>query len=304
MNDGTSRVALTKGGSRYDNVRRALELVQDDVDLRGVQRILVKPNLVSARRRLAATHVDGIRAVLDFLRGRYQGRIVIAERSEAGTTADAFRRFRYLDLPQRYGVEILELSGQETVDITAYDSELQPLTLRVDRYVVESDYRISVNPPKNHDCVLCTLSAKNMAVGSLVKDEHANDRKLFHQGHAVENLNLYHIVRKVYPHLAVIDGYEGMEGDGPVNGDPVPLGVAVASTDFVAVDATAARVMGFDPAGIGYLTYCQQGGLGRIDAEQIHLLGAHLDECCCPFKHHPNHREQLDWRIEGVERYL
>ena len=56
-------VALVRGDSRYTNVRDALELIADQVSLADKRRILIKVNFVSARRQLAATHVDAVRAV-------------------------------------------------------------------------------------------------------------------------------------------------------------------------------------------------------------------------------------------------
>ena len=47
--------------------------------------------------------------------------------------------------------------------------------------------------------------------------------------------------------MSVTDGFVGMEGNGPVNGEPVDSLVVFASTDPVAADITAMRVMGFDP---------------------------------------------------------
>jgi hypothetical protein len=48
------------------------------------------------------------------------------------------------------------------------------------------------------------------------------------------------IVATVRPHLAIVDGIVGMEGDGPILGDPRAAGVLVMGTSFPAVDATAA----------------------------------------------------------------
>ena len=62
-----SRVALMKGDNRYDNATKALSLIKEDINLSDKKRILVKPNFVSTRRQLAATHVEVVRAVLDFL---------------------------------------------------------------------------------------------------------------------------------------------------------------------------------------------------------------------------------------------
>ena len=49
------------------------------------------------------------------------------------------------------------------------------------------------------------------------------------------------------PDLAVIDGFVGIEGNGPAWGSPIASHVALASLDAVAADITATRVMGFDP---------------------------------------------------------
>jgi len=49
-----------------------------------------------------------------------------------------------------------------------YDWRLRPLRLHLARSVVESDFRISVGPPKTHDIVIVTLSLKNMIMGSLI----------------------------------------------------------------------------------------------------------------------------------------
>ena len=47
-------------------------------------------------------------------------------------------------------------------------------------------------------------------------------------------------------YYSVVDGVIGMEGMGPMQGDPISSGVVLVGTDPVAVDAVAARVMGFD----------------------------------------------------------
>ncbi|MFQ5812142.1 MAG: hypothetical protein ACE5I2_02960, partial [Anaerolineae bacterium] len=62
-----SKVALIKGDDRYENIAQVLTLIEDGVDLSDKKRILIKPNFVSTRRQLAATHVEAVRAVLDWL---------------------------------------------------------------------------------------------------------------------------------------------------------------------------------------------------------------------------------------------
>lgn len=47
-------------------------------------------------------------------------------------------------------------------------------------------------------------------------------------------------------YYSVVDGMVGMEGDGPMQGEPVDSRVVIGGADPVAVDMVAARVMGFD----------------------------------------------------------
>ena len=163
-----SRVALVQGADRYDNVSRALEQIAADVDLSDKKQILIKPNFVVTHKPLAATHVDGVRAVLDFVRARYDGPITIAEGPSVQPAAEGFRLHSYEPLVESHGVTLADLNHDEPVPVDVYDWRLRPLRLHLARSVVESDFRISVGPPKTHDIVIVTLSLKNMIMGSLI----------------------------------------------------------------------------------------------------------------------------------------
>jgi uncharacterized protein (DUF362 family) len=76
----------------------------------------------------------------------------------------------------------------------------------------------------------------------------------------------------VRPSLAIVDGIVGMQGDGPIMGDPIAAGVLVLGRNPTAVDATSCRIMGIDPAAIGYLRKAD-GRLGPIEAAAIEQRG-------------------------------
>jgi len=332
-----SHVALIKGNDRYDNIVQALALIEDEIDLSDKKRVLIKPNFVSTRRQLAATHVDAVRAVLDWLRPRYDGPITIGEGAATSDTFDGYRNFGYLDLAEDYDVQFVDLNRDQWVPIEIYDRNLSPMTVRVARTTLESDFRISVGPPKTHDAVIVTLSLKNIVVGSLIRGRggglfqklgqllpgrltnsvwaekaksclstvNRSDKFAIHQGYHGINLNLYRLAKVIAPHLSVIDGFVGMEGYGPSSGDPVELGVAIVSTDFLAADIVATAIMGFDPDEVGYLHYCKLGGLGVGDLNDIVIVGnTTIEESRRPFKPHPTYRQQLQWRLPDVEEYL
>ncbi len=332
-----SRVALIRGNDRYDNITQALALIEDGVDLSDKKRILIKPNFVSTRRQLASTHVEAVRAVLDWLCPRYDGPITIGEGAAVSDTFNGYRNFGYLDLAEEYNVRFVDLNQDEWAPVQVYDRRVHPMPVRVARTTLESDFRISIGPPKTHDAVIVTLSLKNMVVGSMIRGRggglfqrlgqllpdrltnsalaekvkghlstvNRSDKFALHQGYHGLNLNLYALAKIIAPHLSVIDGFVGMEGSGPGSGEPVDLRVAIASTDFLAADAVATRLMGFDPDEVGYLHYCKLGGLGAGDLDDIAFAGnTTIEECAKKFRPHPTYRQQLEWRIPDVERYI
>ena len=340
-----ARLSLIRGDDRYHNVCAALDALDDQIDLAGRRRVLIKPNFVATDNPLATTHADATRALLDFLRRRYDGPISIAEGPAVGTAAEAFARFGYQELAREYHAELLDLNHDETIGVDARDWRLRPLRLQMARSALESDFRISIGPPKTHDVVIVTLSIKNMVMGTLVsRFTHAgdsqngrggdggavgrlskllkgivpewvrglppaewaeframsllepSDKMKMHQSYPVINLNLALLAPHVMPHLAVLDGYEAMEGNGPTGGTPVPLRVAVAGTDALAVDVLGAALMGFDAREVGYLHYCARLGLGTADLAEIEVVGnATLDECRRSFRPHDRYKRQRRW---------
>ena len=163
-----TQVALVQGNDRYDNVRQALDRISGDLDLPAKRHVLIKPNFVVTHKPLAATHVDAVRAVLDFVRERYDGPITIAEGPSVQPAAEGFRLHGYESLVESHGVTLADLNHDEEVPVDVYDWKLRPLRLHLARSVVESDFRISVGPPKTHDIVIVTLSLKNMIMGALI----------------------------------------------------------------------------------------------------------------------------------------
>lgn len=82
-----SKVALVGKKGRYQNIIGALKLVGEDFtgELKVAERPLIKVNFVSDSNQLAATHVDAVRAVLDFLSPLTSQKILVAEASYGNT---------------------------------------------------------------------------------------------------------------------------------------------------------------------------------------------------------------------------
>jgi uncharacterized protein (DUF362 family) len=95
---------------------------------------------------------------------------------------------------------------------------------------------------------------------------------------------MFHLAQEVYPDLGVIDGFVGMEGNGPVGGTAFDSRVALASRDALAADIIATKIMGFDPKRVLYLTSLTEAGLGQGDIEKIKVLGTPMSQCQYHFK--------------------
>ena len=289
----TSRVSLVKGNDRYEIISQSLRMIEDDIlGAIGDKKILLKPNIVLSDCPVCVTHVDAVRAVLDFLAPHYKKTILIGE-SGFHNTMDGFKSNGYLPLEKQYNVKIVDLN----LDTFQYRYVLglgnKPTPIRIINTFLDPDiYLISLAVMKTHNYVFVTLALKNVLMASPLNDYKTNDKGLMHQAPPARNdllhFNMFHMAREIYPDLAVIDGFVGVEGNGPAWGTPIASKVALASRDPLAADITATRVMGYDPGIVNYLTAMAEAGMGQGDPNKIRLLGTPLEQCVCKYK--PNEK--------------
>jgi len=290
---GPARVSLVKGTNRYDIVFRSLKLIEDEVlSSIGRKRILVKPNMVLSDCAACATHVDAVRAVLDFLAPHFKSQILIGE-SGVQNTMDGFVYNGYRRLEKDYNVKLMDLNHDKFQVRYVLGLDNKPTPVRfINTFFDPNLYIISVARMKTHNYVFVTLSIKNVIMASPLNDYKHNDKGLMHQAPPARNdllhYNMFHIAQEIFPDLAVIDGFVGIEGNGPAWGSLIGSKVALASLDAVAADITGTRVMGFDPKQINYLRVMAEAGLGQGEYDKIQLLGTPLDQCITKYK--PNER--------------
>ncbi|MFQ6034596.1 MAG: DUF362 domain-containing protein [Sedimentisphaerales bacterium] len=300
-----AKVSLIKGNDRRDIVYQALKNIEDQIlPSIGNKNILIKPNFVVTHRQLAATHVDAVRAILDFLKPHHKKQILIGEStiSKEGTF-DGFKNYGYLPLQKQYHVKLLDLNRQPWQYRYVFGRGHRPTPIRIISTFLNPDlYIISAAKMKTHDRVVTTLSLKNVLLGAPLNDYKKNDKWLTHAAYnfsreAVLHYNMFHLAQEIYPDLGVIDGFVAMEGNGPVGGTAVDARVALASTDPLAMDILATRIMGFDPSQIMYLTAMAEAGMGQGDLDKIEVLGTPLEQCQYHFKPHDKLIEPYGFKI-------
>ena len=185
-----------------------------------------------------------------------------------------------------------------------YDMHLLPIRLGA-RFVDPDAFLISSAVMKTHNMVVATMSIKNVVLGAPLppppgqnRPWNESEKRKFHVGIRAGNYNMYLAVQRMMHNwgVGIVDGYEGMEGNGPVSGTPVPHRIALASTDFLAVDRVGLECMGIDASWPGYLNYAYQAGLGQYDLSKIDVLGARIADVQRKYRLHADVDRMLEWR--------
>lgn len=304
-----STVSLVQGSDRRRNVYNALLAIDGQIRpaLARKQYVLLKPNTVAVNNQLGSTHVDALRGILDYLGERTRAPIVIADSSK-DCTWDAYDNFLYNRLLTEYRplkitlVDLNEDSSPVVHEIIDRDLHLTQVRL-ASRLFDPSAFILGCALLKAHDNVVATLSVKNLVMAAPLHNPRGvtakwHDKARYHQGYRQIQMNLALTAKRMRPFwgATVIDGYEGMEGEGPLRGTPVPSRLAIASTDFVAADRIGVEAMGVNPSWPGYLQYCCDAGLGQYDLAKIDLRGSTpLSQVRKIYRLHPRVNKQIEW---------
>jgi uncharacterized protein (DUF362 family) len=304
-----STVALTSGENRRKNVFDALVAIDDQIrpKLKTKKRVLIKPNNVSVTNQLAATHIDALRGILDYLAPRFKGQITIGE-SSASNTWTGFNNYKYPELVKEYKsskIELLDFNEEGRFVLQALlDQDAHVVPVRLAARMLDPDaFIIGASLLKSHNYAVVSLSVKNMVMGAPLHSapkgtERFNHKQSYHAGYHLMHYNLLATAQSLQPYwgVSVIDAFEGMEGNGPVSGTPVPSRLALASNDFIAADRVGIECMGIDPRWAGYLLYCGQMGLGNYDLAKIDVRGASVASVQKKYRLAADVDQQLRWR--------
>jgi len=302
--NGSTRVSISTGNDRADMAFRALAPFSEEIRRAiGNRRVVLKPNNVLIYVPQACTHVDTLEGILEFLKSIGKlGNVVIAESSASDSTLSGFENFGYLKLLSKYPVKLADLDNEPfEIMYVVNEKDYRPHPIRVSSLITDpQSFVVSVARMKTHHSVGATLSLKNIVFGAPIKDPGftlyhedirfsasakktkpgtMSDKRTVHGGgvHAV-NYNMAMLAPRLHPDLAVIDGYEGMEGNGPTLGTVIDHRVCIAGPDWLAADRVGIELMGIDFSKIGYLQHCARMNLGIADLSKIEIVGESLKD--------------------------
>lgn len=199
-------------------------------------------------------------------------------------------------LTLKYGGKVtfacLEVDSPEWVEVP---SRTYLEKIAISSLVSRADRVISIPVAKTHSWAQLTLALKNF-IGITPLERYAawinnsywdRDKVLDHSSpQAIAQIYL-DIVDAIRPDLSIIDFSIGVEGDGPTMGsggitvnmkERLGSWLVLASTDIMAADATAARIMSHNVHDVKQLQMGYNMGLGEIREESIGIVGEKIED--------------------------
>lgn len=236
------------------------------------KRVVLKPNLVEYHRdKVINTDPRFVAAVIDLFRREGAAEIIVAE------GPGHWRNVQFLvnesglgDVLRSRGVRFVDINHDEPVKVVNLGRLTGLDHLYLSSTVLSADVFVSLPKLKTHHWAGVTLSLKNL-FGTLPGCCYGWPKNELHWRGIPQSI--VDIALTQTPHLAIVDGIVGMEGDGPLNGTAKPFGATIMGHDLVAVDATCCRLMGLAPERVPTLILAADKRLGHLAADRIPQLG-------------------------------
>ncbi len=248
--------------------------------LRG-KRVLLKPNMVEPIRESPhmTTHPAMVLAAAEVFRG-WGARVSVGE-------APGHLRDTDLALVESGIGEALDTAKLPFADLNYQDVAWVPNAgkksklpgLFFPQAVHEADLIVSLPKMKTHHWVGVTAAMKNL-YGTIPGCKYGWPKNVLHYSGIPETV--FDINASLPRTIAIIDGIDCMEGDGPIMGTLKRMGLVLVSTCPAAADATACRLMDVDPWAVPYLKLAANR-LGPIDDRLIAQRGEAWKPLVSPF---------------------
>jgi uncharacterized protein (DUF362 family) len=292
-------------GQRYDGPLE--QTIRDGLLATGIEpamlrgrRVLLKPNMVEPTRNAPhmTTHPAVLRATAEVFR-RWDALVTVGEApGHVRDTEWALYESRLGEALDADKIPFADLNYEDVAWIKNA-ARVSPLEgFFFPKAVIEADLVVSMPKLKTHHWVGCTISLKNL-YGTLPGIKYGWPKNVLH--HAGIPQTVVDINASLPKAIAVVDGIDCMEGDGPIMGSLKHMGLIAVGTNLTALDSTLARIMGLDPRRVSYLQLAA-GRLGPVEDRLIEQRGEPWKKLVSPFKilDRPHLRELQATRPEDL----
>lgn len=267
----------TRPETVVEDYGRLMRLVKYDQVLSRDQDLILKLNLSWTKYFPACSsqpwQVDGIVSTL-LADGYDRARILPVENKTVVTNpVEGCRNNKWFPILQRAGLPFIPLPDVEWT-VYRFTSPLLKLNhifpdgIEIPKMYVGKNI-LQAPTLKTHGHSTTTGAIKN-SFGGLLKEVRHYAHEFMHE----VLVDLMYMQRELHPNVfAVMDGTVMGDGAGPRTMIPRVGNLILASSDQVAIDAIAAKIMGYDPLAIPYLRMCHERGLGIADPRDIEIVG-------------------------------
>jgi uncharacterized protein (DUF362 family)/Pyruvate/2-oxoacid:ferredoxin oxidoreductase delta subunit len=258
----------------FQAVTRAIESAGDFPDVEN-KTVLLKPNLLYPvpPEKAVTTHPVVVDAVITYVKSRNPGRIIVGDSPGVATMETAGKKSGIKDIVLKHNVDWVDFTNPTLLE---YKNGIKQKQFFPAEIVCESDVIISIPKLKTHEMMYYTGAMKNLfgTIPGLNKSRfHFNFPEKDDFATMIVDLN-----GALKPSYAIMDAIVAMEGPGPGSGFPKHLGLILASSNILALDITAADLIGYNPLNIPILKIGLERGLWLKTIEDIRFPGEQPDD--------------------------
>lgn len=236
-------------------------------------KVLVKANLLKKNSPddAVTTHPTVVESIVRYF--QQLGCKVIVGDSPGGPFNEkslmaVYKSTGMFDVQKRTGCEL----NFDTSFVEVKNDEAKMLkNMKIVKAFDEVDFVVSAAKLKTHAMMTYTGAIKNLygTIPGVTKAEyHFKMNNIENFANAIVDICEY-----VRPDLSIIDGIEGMEGDGPSSGDKRFVGLIFASENPYALDTVASKIIGIDPLSIPILRVVKERNIFSVDINDIEFVG-------------------------------
>jgi uncharacterized protein (DUF362 family) len=231
-----------------DSISEILKQAVKDAEVRGKQRIFVKPNLSHPE------YVPGVvtspaltHELVSLLRDEAEEVVVGESDGFNYSCRSAFKKTGMETAVKKAGGTVINLSEDKLVKVKFQNNSSPLKELFLPQTVLEADAIVNLALMKTHEWAMYSGAIKNL-FGCVP----SNKRIYLHPYLSEVFYRLYTILK---PQLTVMDARVAIEGNGPTKGNPVKMDLMLTSNCALATDVIASKIIGLNMEEVSYLNY-------------------------------------------------
>ncbi|MFX1396508.1 MAG: DUF362 domain-containing protein [Promethearchaeota archaeon] len=276
-------VAISHYEEKIKSVEKVLNLSRTFQDLKGDEKVFLKPNIVywgedpSFPKYGVITTSRVIEDVIIYLQNNGIKDITLGEGivtskvNDLDTARNAFEYLGYNRFKKKYGIKVLNIFEKKFEKVDIGDD----ITLNYSIDALNCDLIVSLPVLKTHSQTKTSLGIKNLK--GLID---VSSRKKCHSPDLQNDLEFYisRLTDKLPTCATVIDGiYTNERGPGP-EGTPRRSNLLIASSDIFSADKVGSLILGYTPSEIPYLNYYAQNHERPLDLSDVEIVGKSIED--------------------------